>query len=129
MAGSFGRVRQTLGWIISVDAGETYSPREVTALKAATSGQRDDFFWARLNPRLERGEAGNERPLEIVLIGTRHKGYTLESVATEPVHVYVATARGDSHELPDRVDLKDLQIEHWGILYRSKSEALSGRLA
>src|ERR1700680_4674790 len=65
VAGSFGRVRQTLGWIISVDAGETYSPREVTALKAATSGQRDDFFWARLNPRLERGEAGNERPLEI----------------------------------------------------------------
>jgi hypothetical protein len=96
------------------------------ALKAATVGQRDDFVWARLDPRLERGEAGNPRPLEIVLIGTRHEGDTLGSVATEPVHVYVATVRGDYDELPDRFDPKDVEIKHWGILYPSQSEALSG---
>ena len=66
--------------------------------------------------------------MEIVLIGARHLGYPLESVATQPVHVYVCTVPGDYEEMPDRIDPKDMQIKHWGILYASKSEALSGRI-
>ncbi len=63
-----------LGWIRSFDTEEPYEPREVHVLGHVASGKRDDYVWAKLSPRLERGEAGNPEPLEVVLLAPRHAG-------------------------------------------------------
>jgi hypothetical protein len=84
---------------------------------------------AKLSPRLERGEAGNPEPLEVVLLAPRHEGERLTSKISAPVHVYVGTVRGDDKELAVQIDPKDVVIRHWAILYPSREDAMRGRIA
>lgn len=118
-----------IGWIRSFDAEKPYEPREVHLLGHVTSGKRNDYVWARLRPRLERGEAGNPEPLEVVLLAPRHEGDRITSTISSPVHVYVATVRGDERERAHQVDPEDVVIRHWAILYPLREDAMAGRIA
>jgi hypothetical protein len=118
-----------LGWIRSFDTEKPYEPREVHILGNVASGKRNDYIWAKLNPRLERGEAGNPEPLEVVLLAPRHEGERLTSKISSPVHVYVGTVRDDDRELAAQIDPKDVVIRHWAILYPSREDAMTGRIA
>jgi hypothetical protein len=117
-----------MGWIRSFDVEKPYEPREVDFLGHVASGKRNDYIWARLRPRLERGEAGNWEPLEVVLLAPRHEGDQLTLTISSPVHVNVGTVRGDNGELAHQVDPEDVVIRHWAILYPSWQDASTGRM-
>lgn len=113
-----------IGWLTSFDTERPYRPREAMEIVQVTCGDRTDYWWARLAPKIERGEAGNEDVLEIVLLAARHLGDSIESIPVErPIHVYVCTAARADQELQPKIDPDQVVIKHWGILYPSKEDA------
>ena len=118
-----------IGWLRSFNTERPYDARETTELARVKCGERDDYWWARITPPLERGEAGNPEPLEVVLLAARHVGDRLDSLpVTSPVHVYVCTVKGLLADTPPEVDPKNVDIRHWGVLYPTKESASSGAL-
>jgi hypothetical protein len=113
-----------IGWLISFDTEGPYDPREASELARVKCGDRTDYWWARVSPRIERGEAGNSEPLDIVLLAPRHSGDSLDIVPVRrPLHVYVCTVKRVHAELPTVVDPDDVVIRHWGVLYPSREMA------
>ena len=118
-----------IGWLRQFDVEKPYAPREVFGLSRVASGERDHYLWARLAPRLERGDAGNADPLEVVLLAPRHAGETLSLERVEhPIHVYVCTVKNDGATQPSVVDPSAVEIRHWAVLYPSRKEAMSSNL-
>lgn len=112
-----------LGWLAPFDVDKGYSPRQVEQLGVVRCGERADYSWVRIEPPIERGEAGNHDRIEVALLAPRHEGYPLESPVSEPVHVYVCSVRNISDQLPAEVAVEDVIIRHWGIIYPSQEAA------
>jgi hypothetical protein len=118
-----------IGWLTQFDVDKPYAPREVFGLSRVASGKRDGYLWARLSPRLERGDAGNAEPLEVVLLAPRHEGETLPLERVEhPIHVYVCTVKNDGASHAPVVDPTAIQIRHWAVLFPSREAALSSEI-
>lgn len=113
-----------IGWLRSSDSERPYAARKAIEIARVTCGERTDYWWAKIEPRLERGEAGNPEPLSVVLLAARHLGDSLARVPVgRPIHVYVCTLRSSADETPIVVDTDDVVIRHWGVLYPTKKRA------
>lgn len=63
---------QALYWLTQYDVGRSWDPVEVRFLGGSAIGDRTDFRWARVRPQVLRNR-------EMVLLGVRHQGDTLDT--------------------------------------------------
>jgi len=92
-----------------------YSPKTVTLRGSVSCGERDDYFWAEVDPAFAPPALGLEAPLSLVLLAPRFAGDSISESAAWPLHVYVCRASetpAGSREVP----VDDVQILNWGLL-------------
>ena len=108
---------ETRYWLTQYDVELSWAPVAVHFLNAASIGNRNDFRWAEVRPRV----LDHRR---LVLLGVRHQGESLANPTRWPVHVYVCTVTEDDEQAEaltkDRVTIASL-----GLLHQSRESALT----
>ncbi len=92
-----------------------YSPRTITLRGSVSCGERDDYFWAEVDPAFHPPALGLVNSLSLVLLAPRFAGDAISKSANWPLHVYVCRTRetpAGSSEVP----VNDVQILNWGLL-------------
>ena len=104
-------------YILSAYDPETaFEPRSVEFIKAVSSGERSDYYWANVLPPFgEKFWRIPSYPIDIVFLATRHEGASLGRV-TGPTHVYLCVPKLRENILADRIERDDLVILNWSIL-------------
>ena len=92
-----------------------YSPRTITLRARVSCGERDDYYWAEVDPAFDPPALGLENSLAMILLAPRFAGEVISQSANWPLHVYVCRTRqtpAGSQEVP----ADDVQILNWGLL-------------
>lgn len=108
---------ETPYWLTQYDVERSWDPVAVHFLNAVSIGDRSDFRWAEVRPRV----LDHRR---LVLLGVRHQGESLDTPTRWPVHVYVCTVTEDD-EQADALTKDQVTIAAWGLLHRSRESALT----
>ena len=87
-------------------------PRRVKLLTKASVGERDDFLWGEVDtPFLV-----NDHETKLVLLATRHYGFSLEDLDQLPLDVYICCANDPQLGLSERLRQDDVLIMAWALL-------------
>jgi hypothetical protein len=84
-------------------------------LRWVTDGSRDDLALVHVDPPI----TARDRATAVVVIATRHEGYSLRDIRETPVHVYVVCPRDGTEVWRDdttSVDSDSLSIVMWALL-------------
>ena len=99
----------------SYEPENAYSPRTITLRGSVSCGERDDYFWAEVDPVFDPPALGLVNSLSLILLAPRFVGDAISKSANWPLHVYVCRTRktpAGSKEVP----ADDVQILNWGLL-------------
>ena len=92
-----------------------YSQRTITLRGSVSCGERDDYFWAEVDPCFVPPAFGLEDSLSLILLAPRFAGDAISESASWPLHVYVCRTR-KSPAGSKVIPVDDVQILNWGLL-------------
>ena len=101
--------------LTSYEPEGAYSPRIITLRGRVLCGERDDYFWAEVDPAFDPPALGLENSLSLILLAPRFAGDALSQSASWPLHVYVCKTR-ETQAGSKEVPVDDVQILNWGLL-------------
>jgi hypothetical protein len=102
----------------SYDVEPPFAQRRLTVLSATRCGERTDWLWVRVEPRLNVGPHRSLRTtlmLDVAAIAPRDVGGNLDA-GPWPVHVYVCRALDPATTMAAEFQPDDISIEYWGIV-------------
>lgn len=93
-------------------------PRICRFLRRLRTNSRDDLMLVRIDPPLiGQGITYPPTDIDVLILATRHKGFTLFPVSEWPAYVQVALPMIQSIEEVDFIDECDLRVIAWGELH------------
>ncbi len=101
--------------ITSYEPENAYSPRTIMLRRTVLCGERDDYFWAEVDPVFEYPELGLDNSLSVILVAPRFAGDHILKSSNWPLHVYICRTiktKAGSKVVP----VNDVQILNWALL-------------
>ena len=111
-------------YLSSTDTYGLETPRRVRRIKRIAIGQRDDALLAEIDPPIAAWTS-KESTTSIVILATRHTGYSLFPVSKLPLSVRVAKPLIENVQSRDHLELTEVQTIAWADLYETEQDALS----
>jgi hypothetical protein len=121
-------MRENRLFLASFEPETAYSPREIKLLRRVVCGERVDCFWAKVIPPFEVATFGLSEPTEEVLVAPRHAGERLPAASKSPVHVYVCIPNSGEILRAAEINVSEVRIVNWGIIYSSIDDLHQRRL-
>lgn len=93
-----------------------FEPRRVQLLNGTRVGERDDFIWAEVDPPFQGDTLGRNPESKVVLLATRHHGYSLKQLSNLPLDVYICWVNDLGLVFEPEVDPENVSIGAWALL-------------
>jgi hypothetical protein len=111
--------------LVATEPEGLFAPKRVQLLKKARVGNRDDFFWGEASEPFEAGKYGNNPETSVILLATRHFGYSLTDLDQLPLDVYICGVQNPDLEFKAKLRQEDVSIMAWALLLSPDDERTS----
>lgn len=93
-----------------------FEPRRVDLLSGVKVGERDDFVWAKVDRPFQENTLGKNSETNVVLLATRHYGYSLKQLSDLPLDIYVCSLKDSRLAFESEVEPASVSIGAWALL-------------